>query len=131
MKRYTHLLARLRGITNCRSVAVVPLSRARYRNNSVCQVARKYTQRLYDRDEIRFEAVPTPLPTTSIPGGIASKQYLATFREPGSPSDCSFASIQSRFLRAALQVNRDFFKEVSFPSAVYFSVLRFKIATSN
>jgi len=36
------------------------LSRARYRNNSVCQVARKYTQRLYDRDEIRF-VVPSHL----------------------------------------------------------------------
>lgn len=52
----------------------------RYRNNSVCQLARKYTQRLYDRGEIRF-AAPFP-PTTNVPSGIASKQYLATFREP-------------------------------------------------
>lgn len=70
-------------------------SRVRYRNNSVCQVARKYTQRLYDR----FDS-PTLLTYDERSRRHCGKQYLATFREPGSllgpfarvdtiPSGCS------------------------------------------
>lgn len=52
----------LRGSKGLRIAAALQsfLSRARYRNNSACQVARKYTQRLYDRSEIRF-TVPSHL----------------------------------------------------------------------
>lgn len=67
------------------------LSQARYRNNSVCQVARKYTQRLYDRGEIRF-AVPS---TTSVPGGIAANNISRRFANLEASSDYSFASIPS------------------------------------
>lgn len=130
MKRYTHLLARLRGITNCRSVAIVPLSRARYRNNSVCQVARKYTQRLYDRDEIRFEAAPSHL-RRAFPAALRVNNISRRFANLEAPLDRSFASIQSRFLRAALQVKRDFFKGVSLSNAICFSLLRLKVAAGN
>lgn len=130
--RYTHLLARLRGIMNCRSVAIIPLSRARYRNNSVCQVARKYTQRLYDRDEIRFEKPSPSHLRRAFPAALRVNNISRRFAKPEAPSDRSFTSIQSRFLRAALQVERE--RESSlkeFQNAVFFSVLRLKIAASN